>query len=137
MRSRAVSIGWLELGMLTPTPHNSEVRIIPAKRDAAQRPLAQVIVDGQIPLLQVALQRFPVVQGVADGLTEHRLGQRLALLLIQPLLQLGQHRLRLPLPPPPALLLPLSPLLGRSGVVRGRQQRRQLTLDGVQRANPC
>src|ERR1700730_17426060 len=106
--------------------------VVPTQGDGAQRPLAEVVVYRQIPLLQVASQRLPVVQGVADRLAQSRLRQRLGPLLLQPLLQLGQDRSRLLLPPLASLLFPLPAQLDREGVVRGQQQRGQLALDGVQ-----
>src|SRR5262249_61532177 len=92
--------------------------VVAAQGDGSQRPLAEVVVDGQIPLLQVAPQRLPVVQRITDGLTQRRLRQRLGSLRVQPLLQLDQDRLGLPLPPVPPLLFPLTAFFNRHRIVR-------------------
>jgi hypothetical protein len=83
-----------------------------AEGDGTQRSLAEVVVNRQIPLLQVTHQGFPVVQGIAHRLTQHRLRQYFPLLLLQPWFPLGQHRTGLLLPPQLPLLFPLPPLLG-------------------------
>src|SRR5262249_37433601 len=95
--------------------------VVPPQRDPPQGPLAEVVVDRQVSLLHVAAQRLPVVQGVADRLPQRTLRQRLAPLLVQPLLQLVQNRLALQLPQLPPLFFPLPPLLLLERVVRGRQ----------------
>src|SRR4051812_46784209 len=82
-------------GTKSPTSHSGEVGIVPPQSNGAQRPLAQVVVYRQVSALQVALQRRPVIQGIADRLTQRRLRQSQRFLPAQPFLQLVEDRFRL------------------------------------------
>src|SRR5512142_3545719 len=71
---------------------------IPASdRLGTQHPLGEVIVDAQLPVLGVATERRPVRLRVGDRLTDRALGQHVAALVGQPLLEGRQQRDRIPL----------------------------------------
>ncbi len=111
--------------------------VVPAQGDGPQRPLAQVVVDGQVALLQVAAPTPP-------SCSRHNRSPGPAPTWATPAdFCSSSHRfnsartgLGLPLPPQLAVALPAAAAAPVLGVVRRRQQRRQVTLDGVQPADP-
>src|SRR5262245_25246547 len=82
---------------------------IAAKGDRSKRSLAQVVVQGQEALVQVSLQRIPVVRCVPERTPQRRLRQRTGLLLAEPLRQFLPHRLGVSLSQLAALLFTLPP----------------------------
>src|SRR6202030_3097969 len=68
--------------------------VMPAYRDAPQRALCVVVVDREVSILAIAVERNPVLQCVSDRLSGFALWQRFIANLQQILFQLCQHRHR-------------------------------------------
>ena len=49
--------------------------VLAANADQLQRPLAEVVVDVQITVAGIALERLPLIQHVVDGRGDRALGQ--------------------------------------------------------------
>src|SRR6185312_12782994 len=73
--------GGVDLGGVVGT---DEEPVLAADRFPSQRPLRAIVVDGQAAVVEKALERDPLVQGVADGLRARRLVEDLLGLRLAP-----------------------------------------------------
>ncbi len=82
----------LSPGNARSTSHNPVLRIIPSKRDTAQRALGRVVVDLQRAVVAVTRERRPAGEHIADRLAQCRLLRDLHQGLFEPCVQRFEQR---------------------------------------------